>query len=97
MWRREARPEIDPDDHMATTEPEALPDALHEMRESERELRAAMNKLPVEQAVVLQKAFFEDKSHNAISNELGLPLGTVKSRVRLGLAHLRSLMAGFQA
>jgi RNA polymerase sigma-70 factor (ECF subfamily) len=38
---------------------------------------------------VLRKNFFEDKSHGVIAEELALPLGTVKSRVRLALAKLR--------
>jgi RNA polymerase sigma-70 factor (ECF subfamily) len=40
----------------------------------------------------LQKAFFEEKSHRVIATELGLPLGTVKSRIRLALARLRAAM-----
>jgi RNA polymerase sigma-70 factor, ECF subfamily len=39
---------------------------------------------------VLGEAFFEAKSHQRIAAELGLPLGTVKSRIRLALGHLRA-------
>lgn len=94
LWRRESRPEIDPQDPTVTAEPDVLPDAVREARDVERHLRDAVGSLSAEQATVLQKAFFEDKSHAAISDELGLPLGTVKSRIRLGLTHLRGLMAG---
>lgn len=55
-------------------------------------LRKAMKVLPEDQAAVLQKAFFEDKSHSIIAEELGLPLGTVKSRIRLALARLRGAL-----
>ncbi|WP_308910990.1 sigma-70 family RNA polymerase sigma factor [Pseudokordiimonas caeni] len=48
-----------------------------------------MKSLSPEQAEVIHKAFFEDKSHSDVAAELGLPLGTVKSRIRLALAHLR--------
>ncbi|WCL54551.1 sigma-70 family RNA polymerase sigma factor [Gimibacter soli] len=48
-----------------------------------------MASLSPEQAEVIHKAFFEDKSHSDVAAELGLPLGTVKSRIRLALAHLR--------
>ncbi len=52
-------------------------------------IRAALKTLPPEQLLVLQKAFFEDKSHSAIAEELDLPLGTVKSRIRLALTRLQ--------
>jgi RNA polymerase sigma factor (sigma-70 family) len=52
-------------------------------------LNAAIDELPPEQAKLLRMAFFEDKSHSAISKETKLPLGTVKSRLRLALDRLR--------
>ena len=55
-------------------------------------IRQAMVELPEEQVEVLNKAFFEDKPHSAIAEELGLPLGTVKSRIRLALARLRLVL-----
>jgi RNA polymerase sigma-70 factor (ECF subfamily) len=96
LWRRESHPEIDADDPVLAGQPEPQPDHIHETRQAEHTLRDAVEALPPDQATVLRKAYFEDKSHNAISEELGLALGTVKSRVRLGLARLRVLMAGFQ-
>ena len=55
-------------------------------------LRKAMRTLPTEQLEILSKAFFEEKSHRAIAAELGLPLGTVKSRIRLALTRLRAAL-----
>jgi RNA polymerase sigma factor (sigma-70 family) len=52
-------------------------------------LAAALEKLPVEQAELVKKSFFEDKSHADIALETGLPLGTIKSRIRLALERLR--------
>jgi DNA-directed RNA polymerase specialized sigma24 family protein len=52
-------------------------------------IRAAMRDLPSEQAEVLRRAFFEQKSHSVIAQEQKLPLGTVKSRIRLALKQLR--------
>lgn len=52
-------------------------------------IREALKALPQEQLIVLQKAYFEDKSYPALAEELGIPLGTVKSRIRLGLQRLR--------
>ena len=43
---------------------------------------------------MLRKNFFEDKPHDEIAAELALPLGTVKSRLRLALAKLRQAMRG---
>jgi RNA polymerase sigma-70 factor (ECF subfamily) len=57
-------------------------------------LHTAIGALPPEQAVLLRMAFFEDKSHQAISKETRLPLGTVKSRLRLAVEKLRHAMKG---
>jgi RNA polymerase sigma-70 factor (ECF subfamily) len=48
-----------------------------------------MKDLPEEQSHILRKVYLEDKSHTEIAEELDLPLGTVKSRVRLALNKLR--------
>jgi RNA polymerase sigma-70 factor (ECF subfamily) len=45
--------------------------------------------LPDEQLAVIKLAFFEDLSHAEIAKRTGLPLGTVKARIRLALARLR--------
>jgi len=54
------------------------------------DLKQRLATLPEEQALCLKKMYLEDKSHTQISEELQLPLGTVKSRVRLGLKRLKS-------
>ena len=51
-----------------------------------------MAKLPEEQSRLVRIFYFEDKTHSAIAEELGLPLGTVKSRLRLALEKLRSAL-----
>ncbi len=60
--------------------------------ESETQVRTALEQLPQEQKQVLIQAYFADKPQSAIAQELGLPLGTVKSRLRLALAKLRGLL-----
>ncbi len=55
-------------------------------------LNAAIAGLPPEQARLLAMAFFEDKSHQDIADETQLPLGTVKSRLRLAMEKLRYKM-----
>ena len=57
-------------------------------RQSER-VRGALNTLPVEQLKILELAYFRGYTHVEISDLLGLPLGTVKGRVRLALEKLR--------
>lgn len=52
-------------------------------------LSSALKDLPEDQSRLVHMAFFEDKSHQSISNETRLPLGTVKSRLRLALEKLR--------
>ena len=87
--RRERHPEVDPDDPLLVPAPPE--DALERLAAAERSARIvrALGTLPAEQAAVVRLAFLEDKAHREIERELGLPLGTVKSRLRLALARLR--------
>ncbi len=77
-----------------TEEVETAPSGEVLLLASEREahVRAAMLTLSDEQATVLRLSFFDDKAHSEIASTLGLPLGTVKSRVRLALGRLRALL-----
>jgi len=92
LVRRERHPEIEPEEE--ATVPAA--DNDYDLRENRRALGRAFENLPADQSEILRKAYLEDMSHSAIAAETGLPLGTVKSRVRLGLARLRVLMAGWE-
>ncbi len=87
--RRERRPEIDPEDLALTASEAPAGETVVAQEETASKLRAAIDALPPDQIEVLKKNFFEDKPHSEIAAELGLPLGTVKSRVRLALAKLR--------
>ena len=77
-----------------TEEPEMPVQADRVMAASQQEahIRASLGLLPAEQAEVIRKAFFEDKVHSDIEKELGIPLGTVKSRLRLAMARLRAAL-----
>ena len=57
-------------------------------------LREAMSELPPEQAQVLQLSFFHEETHECIARRLGIPLGTVKSRIRLAVGQLRRRLEG---
>ncbi len=54
-------------------------------------LRQLMTKLPAEQAMVIELAFFQGMTHTELAEHLGWPLGTVKTRLRSGLQKLRVL------
>ncbi len=94
--RRERHPEdlID--------EPELRPaetvraDDLMSAAEREDRLRGALKTLPKDQAEVVQLSFFHDKAHAEISTDLGVPLGTVKSRLRLAMVRLRAQLEDLQ-
>lgn len=58
----------------------------------ERRVRDALRQLPPDQAQVLHLSFYGDEPHARIAAELRIPLGTVKSRIRLAVAHLRKLL-----
>lgn len=60
----------------------------------QQKVASALACLPVEQREVVRLSFFLDKPHAEIAQTLGLPLGTVKSRVRLALARLRGQLEG---
>jgi len=53
----------------------------------------ALQSLPPEQSVLIKQSFYEGKSHQEIADETGLPLGTVKSRIRIALKRLRQSQA----
>lgn len=69
---------------------EEAPDDVIARSQSEDQLRAAMETLSAEQRKVVQLSFFEDRPHSEIADRLSLPLGTVKSRLRLALVRLRA-------
>jgi RNA polymerase sigma-70 factor (ECF subfamily) len=68
------------------------PDALAQGAERDRAVAAAIEALTPEQAMVLRLSFYQDKPHAEIAEDLGIPLGTVKSRVRLAMARLRKAL-----
>ena len=90
--RRERRPELDPDDPALVPDADPPPDAGLMRDDEDTRLRAAIARLPAEQAQVLQLSFFADKPHGAIAAELGLPLGTVKSWLRLAMMRIRTAL-----
>ncbi len=91
--RRGPRPDFDPTDPALIPEPPPAPDHEASAAQWEIAIAEAVADMPREQAEIIRLAYFEDISHSDISEKLGLPLGTVKSRLRLAMARLRSRFA----
>ena len=67
------------------------PDGEQEFSQTERAalVRKYLGTLPADQLQVVQKAFYEEMTHQEIAAELDMPLGTVKSRIRIAMRRLR--------
>lgn len=88
--RKQRRPE--PEE--LTWGPEAEPEQADvvAMQQETAQLRTALLDLPEAQRELIVKAYFGDLSHREIASQTGLPLGTIKSRIRLALDRLRHAM-----
>jgi RNA polymerase sigma-70 factor (ECF subfamily) len=89
--RRQHWPEADAPE--AATPP-APPEALLLSAESHHQLREALGGLPQEQRETLDGAYYRGRTLRELADEQGIPLGTVKTRVRLALTRLREALAG---
>ena len=87
MIRKERRPM--PDDLDQDTETEPDPAEILVIEQEEQALKQALAQLKPDQRAMIEKAYWGEFSHQEISSQTGLPLGTIKSRIRLGLERLR--------
>lgn len=87
LARRRPRPEPDPLQLPEASEPDAA--QLLALAQEAGKLRLALGRLSPEQMQVLEQAYIQDLPHSRIADATGLPLGTIKSRIRLGLERLR--------
>jgi RNA polymerase sigma-70 factor (ECF subfamily) len=90
VFRRTRRPDLDPEETMILPAGVEAPEDRVEAMETEARVRAAMKGLPEEQLQLLRMAFYEGLSHREIAEKLDVPLGTVKSRIRLAFAKMKS-------
>ena len=90
VFRRTKKPDLDPDEEMLLPSGVEAPDARVDAMETEARVRAAMKDLPSEQLQLLQLSFYEGLSHSEIAEKLDVPLGTVKSRIRLAFSKMKS-------
>ena len=90
LLRKQRRPE--PEE--LTWGPEHEPDQADTiaLQQETEILGKAIQDLPSAQRELLEKAYFGDLSHSEIAAQTGLPLGTIKSRIRLALERLRHVM-----
>jgi RNA polymerase sigma-70 factor, ECF subfamily len=88
--RRTNRPDLDATDPSLMPEPPPPPDDAMSALEREERVRVVLGQLPADQLSLLQQAFYEGLSHREIADRTGLPLGTVKSRIRLAFAKMRA-------
>lgn len=89
--RKARRPE--PEDLPWGPEPEPDQAEVLEAQQDTDRLGAALAQLPEKQRALIERAFYGDLSHSEIAAETGLPLGTIKSRIRLALERLRQQMS----
>jgi RNA polymerase sigma factor (sigma-70 family) len=88
--RKDNRPLPDLSDPSFFQIPVDKSDDILQRVEEEKKIKNALKNLPPEQAKLILSAYYEEKSHRKIADETNLPLGTVKSRIRLAINRLRT-------
>jgi RNA polymerase sigma-70 factor (ECF subfamily) len=76
--------------HESMTSPDAWDEAWRSVKSSH--VQAALMRIPAEQRLVIELAYFQGLTHTEIAGEMQIPLGTVKGRMRLGLTHLKQIL-----
>lgn len=87
--RRDRSHLLDPEDPILRPEEETPADVRIDESRREARVRAALGDLPADQLALVRLAFFEGLTHSQIAERDRIPLGTVKSRIRLAFARLR--------
>jgi RNA polymerase sigma-70 factor, ECF subfamily len=90
--RREVPWQELPEWRLAEASEEALPDEALAEKQQQVRLQAALTDLPADQREVVTLAYLEGLSHSEIATRLGLPLGTVKSRMRIAYQKVRATL-----
>jgi RNA polymerase sigma-70 factor (ECF subfamily) len=92
LRRRRVAPRPAPEGSLESLRTEGPSEAV-ERRDSLRRLRDALRELPPEQCEALGFAFLAEMTHIEIAERLAVPLGTIKTRIRRGMARLREILA----
>jgi RNA polymerase sigma-70 factor (ECF subfamily) len=90
--RRDKRSRLPEMFDLASSDEPERPDQMLDGSEREARVRKALSVLPPDQYRVVELAFLDDLSHQDVATRLAIPLGTVKSRLRLALDKLRSVL-----
>jgi RNA polymerase sigma-70 factor (ECF subfamily) len=85
-----------PEGRLAEASGEPLPDEAIAEKERQQRVQAALAGLPDEQKDVVALAYLEGLSHSEIAERLGMPLGTVKSRMRIAYQKIRAVLEGLE-
>jgi RNA polymerase sigma-70 factor (ECF subfamily) len=94
--RREVPWQELPEGRMAQASEDPLPDEAMAEKEQQERVQAALADLPPEQKEVVSLAYLEGLSHSEIAERLGVPLGTVKSRMRIAYQRIRQGLASLE-
>ena len=89
-FRKEKRPMPDPNDPAMVPDPIKTSEDIVFSNERADIIKSVLDELPDDQRKVIQLSFFEDMTHSEIANRLNLPLGTVKSRIRLAFQRIKN-------
>jgi RNA polymerase sigma-70 factor (ECF subfamily) len=81
----------------AAVDTAAAPDERLAMLRRDSDIQHALAQLTPEQALVVRLSFFDEHPHARIASELQIPLGSVKSRIRLAVTHLRRLLGPLES
>lgn len=92
-FRRQKNLDAEADDPVLSPSELPHPEGIYEARQTEDAVREAMTFLPEDQRSLLKAAFFDGLSHTEIAERMNLPLGTVKSRIRLAFQKLRTKLS----
>lgn len=92
--RKERQPVPEEMAYQTETEPDAS--QIMAIDQETGQLRQAIRSLSPDQRAMVEKAYLGEMTHHEISAQTGLPLGTIKSRIRLGLERLRHELKGMR-
>ncbi|MBN03340.1 MAG: RNA polymerase subunit sigma [Ponticaulis sp.] len=92
-FRRQRHLDAQPDEPMLSPAELPEPEESYQLLEIEENVREALKTLPDEQVELVRASFYEGLSHSEIAERKQLPLGTVKSRIRLAFERLRSTLS----
>jgi len=91
-FRQRKRPQFDANDPAFTPDDDEPPDLVLEKAQQEEAIRKVLDQLSSNEREVLKLSFYDNVPHSEIARRLGLPLGTVKSRIRLAFGKVRALI-----